>query len=107
MCLLPLASGQSLWAQQTQEPGGSQYIISQIRFDGNRRVQQATLRARIFSHAGDPYNVEALHRDFQALWNTQFFEDIRLEVEDDPGTPNGKIVIFHRSEERRVGKECA
>jgi outer membrane protein insertion porin family len=98
VCLLPLASGQSLWAQQTQEPGGSPYIISRIEFDGNRRVQQATLRARIFSHQGDPYNLEALHRDFQALWNTQFFEDIRLEVEDDPSTPNGKIVIFHVTE---------
>ena len=98
MCLLPVAFGQSLWAQQTQEPGGSQYIISRIEFEGNRRVQQATLRARIFSHQGDPYNVEALHRDFQALWNTQFFEDIRLEVEDDPSTPNGKIVIFHVTE---------
>jgi outer membrane protein insertion porin family len=98
VCLLPLAIGQSLWAQQTQEPGGPQYIISRIEFEGNRRVQQATLRARIFSHQGDPYNVEALHRDFQALWNTQFFEDIRLEVEDDPSTPNGKIVIFHVTE---------
>jgi len=98
VCLLPVAFGQSLWAQQTQEPGGSQYIISRIEFEGNRRVQQATLRARIFSHQGDPYNVEALHRDFQALWNTQFFEDIRLEVEDDPSTPNGKIVIFHVTE---------
>jgi outer membrane protein insertion porin family len=98
VCLLSLAFSQSLWAQQTQEPGGPQYIISRIEFEGNRRVQQATLRARIFSHQGDPYNVEALHRDFQALWNTQFFEDIRLEVEDDPSTPNGKIVIFHVTE---------
>ena len=31
-----------------------------------------------------PYNEEALRRDFQALWNTQYFEDIRLEVEDSP-----------------------
>jgi len=65
---------------------------------GNRRVQRDTLRARIFSRAGDPYSAEALHRDFQALWNTQFFEDIRLEVEDDPENPNGKIVVFHVTE---------
>ena len=61
-------------------------------------MQRDTLRARIFSRPGDPYSAEALHRDFQALWNTQFFEDIRLEVEDDPGNPNGKIVVFHVTE---------
>jgi outer membrane protein insertion porin family len=98
VCLFPLASGQFLWAQQAQEPGGSQYVISRIEFPGTRRVQRNTLQARIFSRPGDPYSVEALHRDFQALWNTQFFEDIRLEVEDDPDHPNGKIVLFHVTE---------
>ena len=43
-------------------------------------MQRDTLLARIFSRPGDPYNAEAVRRDFQALWNTQFFEDIRLEV---------------------------
>jgi outer membrane protein insertion porin family len=94
--LLPFVGGQSLSTQQ--QPGGPQYIISRISFIGNRRVQRNTLQARIFSHPGDPYSPEALHRDFQALWNTQFFEDIRLEVEDDPSTPNGKNVIFYVTE---------
>jgi len=98
VCLLPFASDQSLWAQQVQEPGGPQYVITRIEFDGNRRVQRDTLLARIFSRVGDAYTAEALHRDFQALWNTQFFEDIRLEVEDDPNQPNGKILVFHVSE---------
>ncbi len=39
-----------------------------------------------------------LRRDFQALWNTQYFEDIRLEVQDSPNRPNAKIVIFHLTE---------
>ena len=96
MCLLPVLSGLVVEAQQA--PGSSPYVISRIEFVGNRRVQRDTLRARIFSRAGDPYSAEALHRDFQALWNTQFFEDIRLEVEDDPENPNGKIVVFHVTE---------
>jgi len=96
--LLPLASGQSLWAQRAPEPGGPQYVITRIEFDGNRRVQRDTLLARIFSRVGDPYTLDAVRRDFQALWNTQFFEDIRLETEDDPNQPNGKIVVFHVSE---------
>ncbi|HXQ26109.1 MAG TPA: outer membrane protein assembly factor BamA [Candidatus Acidoferrales bacterium] len=98
VCLLSIVSGQSLWAQQAQEPGGPQYFIARIDFVGNHRVQTDTLRARIFSRPGDPYNVDAVRRDFQALWNTQFFEDIRLEVEDSPDRPNGKIIVFHVQE---------
>jgi outer membrane protein insertion porin family len=96
--LLPSVFGQVARAQQAPAPGGSQYVITRISFVGNRRIQSGTLRARIFSHQGDPYSVEALHRDFEALWNTQFFEDIRLEVEDDPRDPNGKIVVFYLTE---------
>ena len=98
VCLLPFFGGQSLWAQQAQEPAGPQYVITRIDFVGNHRIQTDTLRARIFSRAGDPYSVDAVRRDFQALWNTQFFEDIRLEVEDSPDRPNGKIIVFHVTE---------
>ena len=89
---------QIICAQQSSESAGPQYIIQRIEFDGNRRIANGTLQARIFSRAGDPYNEEALRRDFQALWNTQFFEDVRLEVEDSPDTPNAKIIVFHLQE---------
>ena len=96
MCAsLALAFPHPLWAQQSQaQGGGSQYIIEKIEFIGNRRIQSETLLARIFSRPGDPYSAEAVRRDFQALWNTQFFEDVRLEVEDSPDNPNGKIIVF-------------
>ena len=87
VCVLPFAGGQSLWAQQAPEQGEPQFLITRIEFDGNRRIARDTLTARIFSRPGDPYNEEAVRRDFQALWNTQFFEDIRLEVEDEAPDP--------------------
>ena len=83
-------------AQQTQS--NSQTVIERIDIIGNRRIARDTLLARIFSHPGDPYSDDAVHRDFQALWNTQFFEDIRLEVEDSPDKPNGKILVFYVQE---------
>jgi len=95
VCLVSFAFVQSLAAQQSQ---GSPYVISRIEFQGNRRVQTATLLARMFSRQGDAYNEEALRRDFQALWNTQFFEDLRLEVEDDPKQAFAKLVIFYVTE---------
>jgi outer membrane protein insertion porin family len=96
--LLIVAVTQSLWAQQAPPAENQQYVIERIEFIGLRRIQRDTLLARIFSRPGDPYNPDALRRDFQALWNTQFFEDIRLEVESSPDQPNGKIVLFYVSE---------
>jgi outer membrane protein insertion porin family len=99
VCLLLFAASCPLWAQQpAPAPANRQYIITKIFFEGNRRIQRDTLLARIFSRPGDTYSVDALQRDFRALWNTQFFEDIWLEVENDPDQANGKIVIFHVQE---------
>jgi outer membrane protein insertion porin family len=75
----------------------SQAFIERIDFEGNRRIRRDTLLARIFTRVGDPYNEETLRRDFQALWNTQFFEDVQLRVEDGE-KPNGKIIVFEVKE---------
>jgi len=96
--LFSLSCGQSLCAQQTEGPGASPSVIERIEFVGNHRVQRDTLLARIFSRPGDPYSPEAVERDFQALWNTHFFEDVRLEVEDSTDQPNGKILLFYVTE---------
>ena len=76
--------------------GQPQSFIERIDFVGNRRVRTDTLKARIFSREGDPYNEDTLRRDFQALWNTQFFEDVKLGVEDSPTIPTVKS-LFSRS----------
>jgi outer membrane protein insertion porin family len=102
VCLAPSASARSLSGQGAQQspapaPAGTP-TIERIEFQGNRRVRSETLRARIFSRPGDAVNEEALRRDFHALWNTQFFEDIRLEVEDSADKPNQKIIVFYVTE---------
>src|SRR5205809_1036382 len=85
-------------APAQQPPVPQQGVIERIEFIGNRRVRTDTLKARIFSREGDPYNEDTLRRDFQALWNTQFFEDVKLRVEDSPKRGNGKIIIFEVKE---------
>ena len=82
----------------TRSKNAQAEFIERIDFEGNRRIRSDTLQARIFSREGDPYNEETLRRDFQALWNTQFFEDVKLRVEDSPDKPNGKIIIFEVKE---------
>src|ERR1700694_5992690 len=104
------ASPQSPQAQPANQPkssssvtgqppaGGPAGAIERIEFLGNRRIRSDTLKARVFSREGDPYNEETLRRDFQALWNTQFFEDVKLRVEDSPEGPNHKTVLFEVKE---------
>ena len=86
--------------QENARPAAPQgtATIERIEFQGNRRIRSETLRARIFSRPGDAVSEEALRRDFHALWNTQYFEDIRLEIEDSADKPNQKIIIFYVTE---------
>jgi len=111
---LDLLTGKDVIEEHTsadsQAAAQQQFVVQRIEFYGNRRVRNDTLKARIFSREGDPYNEETLRRDFQALWNTQFFEDVKLRVEDSPDRPNGKIIIFEvkeRPQIRRIRYEGA
>ena len=87
---------------EPQQAAAQQFIIVRIDFIGNRRIRTDTLKARIFSREGDVYNEETLRRDFQALWNAQFFEDIKLRVEDAPSRPDGKIITFDVTERPQI-----
>ena len=89
----PAPKGKAQPAQPKQE------LIEAIEFRGNRRVPSSVLQAQIFSKRGDVYNVNALERDFMALWNSGYFDDIRLEAEDGK---TGKIVIFYVREKKLV-----
>ena len=62
-------------AQQSQ-------TIDQIRVIGNRRIPKETVLARLFTHVGDTYDPISVERDFNSLWNTGYFENLRIERED-------------------------
>jgi outer membrane protein insertion porin family len=69
-------TGRLSWAQQE--------LVTDIQIHGNRRIPADTIKARIFTHAGDVYDPAGLERDFNSLWNTGYFEDIRFEREQTP-----------------------
>jgi outer membrane protein insertion porin family len=79
-------------------PAAGQYIEA-IEFRGNRRVPQDMLKAMIVSKSGDLYNEEALRRDFMSLWNTNRFDDLRLEAEQGN---RGLILRFLVTERRTI-----
>ena len=63
------------FAQQSQ-------TIDSIRVIGNRRIPKETVLARLFTHPGDAYDQVSIERDFNSLWNTGYFENLRIERED-------------------------
>jgi len=88
---LVLLSTPASWAQSD--------IVSEINVQGNRRIPAETVKARIFTHPGDIYDPAALERDFNSLWNTGYFEDIRFSREQ---TPKGWRLIIQVKEKPTI-----
>jgi len=64
-------------------------IIEKIQIEGNRKVSRETIQFYMKSREGGIYDPQKLKEDFQTLWETGFFENIRIEDENGTG---GKIV---------------
>src|SRR5947209_16115958 len=61
-------------------PQGGQ-IIQDIDVSGNRRIPTETVKSRIYTRDGDVYDEAALQRDLRSVWNSGYFEDVRMERE--------------------------
>jgi outer membrane protein insertion porin family len=88
--LLLMTAGQA-WAQSD--------VISEINVSGNRRIPAETIKARIFVKPGDIYDPAALERDFNSLWNTGYFEDVKILREQ---TAKGWRLIFQVKEKPTI-----
>ena len=91
LATLLLASASPTWAQTD--------VVSEIIVTGNRRIPGDTIKARIFTKAGDIYDAAALERDFNSVWNTGYFEDIKILREQ---TPKGWRIIFQVKEKPTI-----
>jgi outer membrane protein insertion porin family len=78
----------SLHAQVVARPAFSApttpQILCQTQVIGNRRIPKDSVLARLFSRPGDAYDPAVVERDFNSLWNTGYFDDVRIERVDDP-----------------------
>ncbi len=70
-----------------------------IIIHGNRRIPADTIRARMFTRPGDVYDQQALERDFNSLWNTGYFDDVRIEREQ---TPKGWLIHVYVKEKPTI-----
>lgn len=59
-------------------------VLCPVQVIGNRRIPKESVLARLFSRPGDPYDPAIVERDFNSLWNTGYFDDVRIERTNDP-----------------------
>ena len=70
-------------------------VISEIRVIGNRKIPEGNgPRPALLTHRRRLTIAASIERDFNSLWNTGYFEDVRIERED---TAKGVVLdIFVR-----------
>ena len=61
---------------------------------GQRRIPKDSVLARMSSHQGDPYDPASVERDFNSIWNTGYFESVRIERVDSPACI--QLVVYVR-----------
>ncbi len=54
-------------------------VLCPTQVIGNRRIPKESILARLFSRPGDEYDPAVVERDFNSLWNTGYFDDVRIE----------------------------
>ena len=72
-----------------------QELVADVKIHNNRRIPAETIHSRIFTRPGDVYDPAAIERDFNSLWNTGYFEDIRFEREQ---TTKGWVIHVYVKE---------
>ena len=70
-------------------------VIREIVISGTRMVEEATVRTRIGSREGAPYDPEQTSKDVRAIFELGSFEDIKVDAEAFEG---GLRLTFHLTE---------
>ena len=61
--------------------GGPQ-TLCQPQVINNRRIPKDSILARMSSHQGDTFDPATVERDFNSLWNTEYFTKVQIERVD-------------------------
>ncbi|MGI4853778.1 MAG: outer membrane protein assembly factor BamA [Janthinobacterium lividum] len=92
-----MLSPQTLSAQAASLPSATasgEQPLCAPQVIGNRRYPKESILARLFSRQGNPYDAATVERDFNSLWNSGYFEDVRIERAEGAGCT--QLIIYVR-----------
>jgi len=87
MVLLVSAGGSpAAWSQGLPGAGSSTFAsaplaggtIADIRIEGNKRIEEGTIRSYMLVQPGDPFDPDRLDRSLKTLYSTGLFSDVNL-----------------------------
>ncbi len=101
--LATILPARAVWAQaDTAAATSATQALCQPQVIGNRRIPKDSVLARMASHQGDPYDSATVERDFNAIWNTGFFENVRIERVDTPACIQLVVYVLEKPTIRTI-----
>ncbi|HSO17843.1 MAG TPA: POTRA domain-containing protein, partial [Desulfosarcina sp.] len=76
-----------------------QEMITRISIAGNKRIESDAIERVIRIQAGDVLRGGDISRDMRSIYKMGYFDDIRVEAEEDEG---GKAIVFHVQEKPTI-----
>ena len=73
--------------------------VTEIRIEGNERIEQAAIRPRISTQVGDTFIPQLISKDLKSIYEMGYFDDVRVRTIDDPA---GKVVVFEVEEKPTI-----
>ena len=81
---------------QTPPPANRQILVKEIAVQGNRRVQEAVILARVGAKIGSPFVANRTAEDIRAIFSLGFFDDVQVKVEDFEGGVKLTYMVVER-----------
>lgn len=73
--------GRPVRAQVPPPAGGSSQLISEIRIEGNQRIESESIASYLVLKPGDPFDPARMDKSLKALFDTGLFADVTLRRE--------------------------
>jgi outer membrane protein insertion porin family len=74
-------------------------VVASVDIAQNQFLQKDTILFYVSTKPGDRYDERRIRDDFRRLWDTGFFDDLYVDVQD---SPKGKSIVFVVQERKRV-----
>ena len=100
--LFPAAAVAQVQAQSRFSADSAPQVLCQTQVIGNRRIPKESILARLFSRPGDPYDPVVVERDFNSLWNTGYFDSLRIERVIEPNCLQLEIYVREKPTIREI-----
>jgi outer membrane protein insertion porin family len=107
MFLLAVSAGTSIASAQVEakpqfSAEAAPQVLCQTQVIANRRIPKESILARLFSRPGDPYDPAVVERDFNSLWNTGYFDDVRIEKIQGAGCVQLVVIVREKPTIREI-----